>query len=163
MSAIRHVQQNQAIGIPQGSPLSPVLSNFYLDKFDKAMESEGFKLIRYADDFVILSKGKEDMEKMLASVENSLSKLGLALRKEKTVEINSKKQKINFLGFIVSSKMILPEEKEKADEEWLPVFREEIKSGNPVYITFNCRGAYARGVELIVNLEDEHKEHISWR
>lgn len=37
-------------GVPQGGPLSPVLSNIYLDKFDKELESRGLRFVRYADD-----------------------------------------------------------------------------------------------------------------
>lgn len=43
-------------GLPQGSPFSPLLSNLYLDQFDKDMEKEGIRLIRFADDFVVLFK-----------------------------------------------------------------------------------------------------------
>lgn len=41
-------------GIPQGGVLSPMLANFYLYKFDLAMTSKGFNLVRYADDFVVM-------------------------------------------------------------------------------------------------------------
>jgi RNA-directed DNA polymerase len=43
-------------GIPQGGVLSPMLANFYLYPFDKAMTAAGFKLVRYADDFVVMCK-----------------------------------------------------------------------------------------------------------
>jgi retron-type reverse transcriptase len=42
-------------GVPQGSPLSPLLANLYLDRFDEAHIKHGHKLVRFADDFVILS------------------------------------------------------------------------------------------------------------
>ena len=38
------------IGMPQGGPLSPILSNVYLDKFDKELENRGLRFVRYADD-----------------------------------------------------------------------------------------------------------------
>jgi CRISPR-associated protein Cas1 len=43
-------------GVPQGSSLSPLLSNLYLDLFDKVMMEQGYKLIRYCDDFVVLAQ-----------------------------------------------------------------------------------------------------------
>ena len=45
-------------GVPQGGPLSPILSNIYPDKLDKELESRGLRFVRYADDvniFVILT------------------------------------------------------------------------------------------------------------
>ncbi|MBI5678297.1 MAG: hypothetical protein HZC52_07375 [Planctomycetes bacterium] len=46
-------------GIPQGSPISPVLANIFLDELDEAMLGKGYKYVRYADDFVILCKDPE--------------------------------------------------------------------------------------------------------
>ena len=43
-------------GMPQGGPLSPILSNIYLDKFDKEIEQRGLKFVRYADDCIIFVK-----------------------------------------------------------------------------------------------------------
>ncbi len=51
--------KNAGKGIPQGNPLSPLLSNIYLNDFDKYMTIEGYKLIRYADDFIVLCETKE--------------------------------------------------------------------------------------------------------
>ena len=47
-------------GLPQGSPLSPLLSNIMLDQLDKHLESRGCKFIRYADDFSIYTKSKTE-------------------------------------------------------------------------------------------------------
>lgn len=46
-------------GIPQGAILSPMLANFYLSSFDSEMERRGFRLIRYADDFVVMCKSEQ--------------------------------------------------------------------------------------------------------
>lgn len=46
------------VGVPQGEPLSPILSNIYLDKFDKELESRGLNFVRYADDCVIMVKSE---------------------------------------------------------------------------------------------------------
>lgn len=48
-----------AKGIPQGSAISPALANLYLDELDEELLSQGLRLVRYADDFVILCKTKE--------------------------------------------------------------------------------------------------------
>jgi RNA-directed DNA polymerase len=64
-------------GIPQGGVLSPMLANFYLYPFDKAMENAGYQLIRYADDFVVLShtfdEAKRAYDLCLSILEGKLS------------------------------------------------------------------------------------------
>ena len=59
-------------GMPQGGPLSPILSNIYLDKLDKELESRGLRFVRYADDFIILVKSEKAAERVMASVTSSL-------------------------------------------------------------------------------------------
>ncbi|MFA6217860.1 MAG: reverse transcriptase domain-containing protein [Candidatus Omnitrophota bacterium] len=51
---------NSEIGIPQGGILSPLFANIYLSDFDKKILATGYKLIRYADDFIVLCKSKEE-------------------------------------------------------------------------------------------------------
>jgi RNA-directed DNA polymerase len=53
-------------GIPQGGVLSPMLSNFYLSEFDLAMEEAHFNLVRYADDFVVMCKSKDEASQAYA-------------------------------------------------------------------------------------------------
>ncbi|MEW6418387.1 MAG: group II intron reverse transcriptase/maturase [Nitrospirota bacterium] len=71
-------------GVPQGSPISPLLSNLYLDSFDEALMEERFKHIRFADDFVVLCKDKPEAEDALELTEEVLKKLRLQLNMEKT-------------------------------------------------------------------------------
>jgi len=52
--------QKRRKGLPQGSPLSPLLSNIMLDQLDKYLEQKGLKFIRYADDFSIYTKSKAE-------------------------------------------------------------------------------------------------------
>jgi retron-type reverse transcriptase len=47
-------------GVPQGSPLSPLLSNIMLHELDKELEKQGIKYVRYADDFSIYTKSKSE-------------------------------------------------------------------------------------------------------
>jgi RNA-directed DNA polymerase len=60
------------IGIPQGAILSPMLANFYLSSFDKVVEKHGFRMIRYADDFVIMCDSKEEAERAYEVTEKYL-------------------------------------------------------------------------------------------
>lgn len=71
-------------GVPQGSPLSPVLANLFLDRFDKAHVRRGYRLVRYGDDFVVLCKSQPEAEAALELSEEMLGRLRLSLNKEKT-------------------------------------------------------------------------------
>lgn len=84
------------IGTPQGGPLSPLLSNIYLDKFDKELESRGLHFVRYADDCNIFVKSEMAAERVMKSVTSWLErKLFLKVSATKIV----RPTKSNFLGF----------------------------------------------------------------
>lgn len=91
-------------GTPQGGVISPLLANIYLHEFDKYWTLESgidSKLIRYADDFVILFKAKEDAKNGLNLVKSKLKELDLELNEEKTrvVDTNKGDNGFDFLGF----------------------------------------------------------------
>ena len=86
------------IGMPQGGPLSPVLSNIYLDKFDKELESRGLRFVRYADDSNIFVKSEMSANRVMKSVTSWLErKLFLKVSATKTKIVRPSKSK--FLGF----------------------------------------------------------------
>lgn len=60
-------------GLAQGSPLSPILANLYLDTFDEEVKGWDAKMIRYADDFIIMVRSLEDAERVLVRAEKYLS------------------------------------------------------------------------------------------
>ncbi|OPY70136.1 MAG: CRISPR-associated endonuclease Cas1 [Syntrophorhabdaceae bacterium PtaU1.Bin034] len=151
-------------GLSQGSPLSPVLSNLYLHRFDTDVQSEGLRLIRYGDDFVILSKTDEDRDRGLAVVRRSLDRLGLALKEEKT-QLVSPGDPIAFLGYVVNAtetKIEGEDEEHKNEDTWLPVFREDWKTGVPLYLSTACLGARSSGPSIMVKVEGDREEHIPW-
>lgn len=55
-------------GVPQGGPLSVILSNIYLDKLDKELETRGLRFVRYADDVLILVKSEKAAERVMSSI-----------------------------------------------------------------------------------------------
>ena len=72
-------------GSPQGGNLSPLLANIYLDKFDKEFEGRGVKVIRYADDILLLAKSIRAAERLLGtSTEYLEKKLKLKVNTEKS-------------------------------------------------------------------------------
>ena len=86
------------IGVPQGGPLSPILSNVYLDKFDKELEERGLRFVRYADDCNIFVKSEMSANRVMKSVTSWLErKLFLKVSATKTKVV--KPTNSNFLGF----------------------------------------------------------------
>jgi CRISPR-associated protein Cas1 len=74
----------RAQGAPQGSPLSPLLSNLYLDTLDDALIDADHRIVRFADDFVILCRQRTDAEQALELTQDVLQSLALRLNSEKT-------------------------------------------------------------------------------
>jgi group II intron reverse transcriptase/maturase len=86
------------VGVPQGGPLSPLLSNIMLNELDKELESRGHRFVRYADDMVILCHSQRSAERTLANILPFIEKkLFLKVNKNKTTVANI--SKINFLGY----------------------------------------------------------------
>jgi group II intron reverse transcriptase/maturase len=98
---------NENKGVPQGGVISPLLANLYLDQLDKAvnaLDPSRVKMVRYADDFVILVKGGLEKE-MLERLKIWLEKAGLTLNLSKTKITDTRaKGKIEFLGFELSER-----------------------------------------------------------
>jgi RNA-directed DNA polymerase len=91
-------RQETRKGVPQGGPLSPLLSNILLDDLDKELEHRGHKFSRYADDFVILVKSRRAGERVMAGIKRFLEqklKLRVNPDKSKVASTNA----ITFLGF----------------------------------------------------------------
>ena len=85
-------------GVPQGGPLSPVLSNVYLDKLDKELEARGLNFVRYADDCNIFVRSEMAADRVMASVSSWLErKLRLKVNATKTKVVRPTGS--NFLGF----------------------------------------------------------------
>lgn len=90
--------KSNTIGMPQGGPLSPILSNIYLDKFDKELEQRGLHFVRYADDSNIFVKSEMAANRVMKSVTSWLErKLFLKVSPTKTKVVRPTNS--NFLGF----------------------------------------------------------------
>ncbi|RME96635.1 MAG: CRISPR-associated endonuclease Cas1, partial [Alphaproteobacteria bacterium] len=87
------------VGLAQGSPVSPVLANLHLDALDEAFDERrtSLRLVRYADDFLLLARSREGAEKALAQVARELARAGLELNPEKT-RIVRFEEALRFLG-----------------------------------------------------------------
>jgi RNA-directed DNA polymerase len=75
-------------GTPQGAVISPLLANIYLDPLDHAMARRGWKMVRYADDFILLCQSESEAREVLAAVRQWVAEAGLTLHPEKTRLVN---------------------------------------------------------------------------
>ncbi len=103
-------------GLPQGSVISPLLANLYLDQFDEEIEDR-FKLIRYADDVLILCRSEEEAEEAKREVEESLKELKLEINKNKE-GIFTFDEGFQYLGYLFAKSQI-----------------KESKTGKPVFVS----------------------------
>jgi group II intron reverse transcriptase/maturase len=102
------------VGSPQGGVISPLLANIYLNHFDWKMKEQGFAVVRYADDAVILCKTKEKAEEAYVAAKTILEEeLQLRMHPEKTKVVHFD-EGFRFLGFdFWKDYLILPEVKVK--------------------------------------------------
>jgi len=99
-------------GTPQGAVLSPLLANIYLNELDHQIESK-HHMVRYADDFIILTSSETEAEKALTEVTQWMEKHQLELHPEKTEIINETEDPIgfDFLGYTFKRGMRLVRKK----------------------------------------------------
>lgn len=86
-------------GTPQGAVISPLLSNLYLDPLDHLMAQQGYEMVRYADDFVVLCRSEQEAHRALAAVQAWTQQAGLTLHPQKTRVVDVKVEGFDFLGY----------------------------------------------------------------
>ena len=94
------------VGTPQGGVISPILANIYLNLLDRIVNNpkslfsqKGVKIVRYADDFVLM--GNQMGEQIKEKLKSLLSRMGLTLNEEKTRKVEAKRESFDFLGFTI--------------------------------------------------------------
>lgn len=106
--------KNVGKGIPQGNPLSPLLSNIYLSGFDTYLKEAGYVLIRYADDFVVICNSEKEAVSTYKTIKKYLDeKLSLEIHplganNGKTEIINPCEKEFSFLSIKFDGKDIYP-------------------------------------------------------
>ncbi len=86
-------------GTPQGAVISPMLANLYLNPLDHEMERRGWAMVRYADDFVVLCRTKEEAETVLNQLRAWTTAAGLTLHPTKTRIVEATSEGFDFLGW----------------------------------------------------------------
>lgn len=88
-------------GTPQGAVISPLLANVYLHPVDLAMRQAGFRLVRYADDMVVLCRTREEAEAALRKLRELIEARGLQLHPDKTrIAHLMERPGFQFLGYV---------------------------------------------------------------
>ncbi len=108
-------------GIPQGSPVSPLLANLFLQDFDFELEKAGRKLIRYADDFLVLARTPEEASAALRESTDLLESLHLELNLEKT-RVTDFESGFRFLGALFLK-----------DATWIP-WKQDIRTRRVLFV-----------------------------
>lgn len=88
-------------GTPQGAVISPLLANIYLHPLDVHMTARGYRMVRYADDFVVLCKSREEADAALAEIRAWVADNGLRLHPNKTHvgDCRQRGEGFEFLGY----------------------------------------------------------------
>jgi RNA-directed DNA polymerase len=99
MESLRSFEAGEE-GTPQGAVISPLLANLDLNPLDHQMAGAGYEMVRYADDFVILCRDREQAEAALAAIQQWVVAHGLALHPEKTRIVDARERGgFDFLGY----------------------------------------------------------------
>ena len=101
-------------GTPQGAVISPLLSNIYLDPLDHVMAAQGFEMVRYADDFVVLCRSEAQAARALEAIAAWTAQAGLTLHPDKTHIVDARTQSFEFLGYRFANGRRWPRDKSLA-------------------------------------------------
>lgn len=94
-------------GLPQGSPISPLLANMYLDAFDDRLAAKGMRFVRYADDFLLLCKDEPSAKQAFMDAGILLADLQLRLKYRKS-RVTSFAAGFEYLGALFQGALVIP-------------------------------------------------------
>lgn len=128
-------------GTPQGGVISPLLANIYLNELDWELDTHNIRFVRYADDFLLFAKTKEDIKKAECVTKAKLQELGLEISIEKTRIVDFRNDDFDFLGFTF--------------EHW----RKRKKDGKPYYI---AKPKEATWKDFRMKIKDKTKKFLTF-
>jgi group II intron reverse transcriptase/maturase len=103
------VVEHPVRGTPQGGVISPLLANIYLHEVDRAWSGRPVRLVRYADDMVLLARDKREAEEVINHLKGQLSALSVEMNTEKS-KLTTAREGFDFLGFtfrVVKGRLLL--------------------------------------------------------
>lgn len=140
-------------GIPQGAPVSPVLSNLYLDRFDEDLGLDGRRLVRFADDFVVATRSAQEAADALVAARRLLGAVGLQLRPDKT-GLRSPSEGVIFLGSTLRDGALSPIPRTSAQPAGRRGRRER-GDGWDLWLPKKQRDAFRRGATSPIEAKGE--------
>jgi RNA-directed DNA polymerase len=146
-------------GAPQGAVLSPLLSNIYLNPLDHLMAAQGFEMVRYADDFVILCKTAEDAHRALEQVQQWTAEADLTLHPTKTRIVDARTEGFDFLGYHFQDQKRWP--REKSLQKLKDTIRAKTKRTNGDGLTMIIAGLKPTLVGWFAYFKHSHKHVFS--
>ncbi len=148
-------------GIPQGSPISPLLANIYLDEIDKKLEKSGTPFIRYADDILIFASSDRAAKDVNLKLKDMLRGLDLEIKKENKETIMTP-DKLGYVGFnftedgaIIAGKEKIESMKNKARAAISEAMNEKIRGMLNYYDIATNLDEISKAIEAAT--DDEHK------
>jgi len=146
----------------QGNTLSPLLSNIAMIAFDRWFRNQKqLKLIRYADDMIILGR-KTDKNSVIDQTKQMLNSLGLEINMNKFTEF-SQTSTIDFLGYKISeSSIYIPEKTEEENFEWIPYPKISKVNTKPLYLSFSITYASTKGNSIYIQSKDSTLK-VAWK
>lgn len=145
------------MGSPQGASISPLLSNVYLNPVDHQMAEAGFEMVRYADDFVILCRSKEEAERALAWVTALVESRGLQMHPDKTRIVDATQAGgFDFLGYHFERGMRWP--RQTSLKKFKDKIRERTKRTNGQSLAWSIGG-----LNLVLRGWFNYFKHSHWK
>lgn len=117
--------QPSECGTPQGAVISPLLANLYLNPLDHEMIRRGWAMVRYADDFVVLCRSREEADAVLDFLRHWTAAAGLTLHPTKTRTVHALEEGFDFLGWHFQGRRKWPRKKslQKLQDKLRPLTR----------------------------------------
>jgi CRISPR-associated endonuclease Cas1 len=161
---INGVLKQNSVGIAQGNPLSPLLSNLYLTPFDREIRRhKNFSLIRYGDDICIFRLSKKAQLISDLKIESLLLNQDLKQSPHKTQSFNVD-QIIEFCGYRIGKQTfeVLPREQASSSvDSFIPIFSDNLPLTKPVYVTSLDTYVKHDGEELVI-VGRNNSKRIPW-
>jgi CRISP-associated protein Cas1 len=141
------------LGLPQGSPLSPLLSNLYLDALDEVLDRRGLRMVRFADDFVVLATQRDTAKAALADIVQHLASEGLSLHPAGT-RVWDFDRGFEFLGGLFVRSMVMDAANDtEEDPTILMRIQAEMDAAEDADLAIETTAGYDRGDRVLYLLQ----------